>query len=640
MNERIHILRQSIVVVTQALTKSDIAVTQEGLEAAVHTDPKTGRPIRINLPYLPDNSPDSLIDAVQGFLDQEVAKYLFTDFSVKPTGSDEVQTLTSLLEEARVERMMGQKYHGANVNMRNAGQFFIDELIEDKYQELVKNKASDEEITQALMLPMLRALSGQEVFEHYLKDKMKHVKPVWDMISPFKSEIQKLKSTSEVMDLAKKIYKVLKDEEPPEMPESNGGDGEEEGSNMPFPGGGSGGGTGEEDGENESEGEEAGAGGPSDGDSDDEGEEGAEEDEKGKAKKQPDSVKHSLEDGEEGPKRGKQAAAILDALKDTKNNYSESLSKKIAEHAAADVKKTKYAVFTNEGDVIEPLQVPKSQYQDSMFKKLEDKVSSMVGPMQKDMERAIQARSKSSWEAGLRRGKLNGSSLAKLAAGRDDRVFRKRIDSTTKDVAVSLVVDMSGSMSGSKIHTAAAAAYALSNVLDRLKISHEVICFTTNNDYKTYHARLEKIQEAEKKYGVKYSRYENLYMPIIKGYNERINTETKQRFGWLPHSGMMASNIDGESVEIAARRLMGRKEAGKIMMVLSDGSPAGSGSCAALESHLKEVVKSIEKSKVNVIGIGIQDSSVKKFYDKHVVIDSVEELPGLVISRLRSLLLA
>ncbi|WP_354734613.1 cobaltochelatase CobT-related protein [Acinetobacter nosocomialis] len=639
MNERIHILRQSIVVVTQALTKSDIAVTQQGLEAFVKTDPKTGRPTQINLPYLPDNSSDTLIDAVQGFLDQEVAKYLFTDFSVKPTGSEEVKALTNLLEEARVERMMGQKYQGSNVNMRNAGQFFIDELIDDKYKELVKNKASDEEISQALMLPMLRALSGQEVFEHYLKDKMKHIKPVWDMIAPFKSEIQSLNSTKDVADLAKRIYKVLKDEELPEMPDS-GDDGEDEENNMPFPGSGSGGGTGEDEGEGESE--TGGAASSSGGDSDDEAEEGAEEDEKGKeAKAEPDAVKHSLEDGEPSDnKRGKRAAAILDALKDTKNNYSEELSKKIAEQAAADVKKTRYAVFTNEGDVIEPLEVPKSQYENRMFTKLEDKVSSMVGPMQKDLERAIQARSKSSWEAGLRRGKLNSASLARLAAGKDDRVFRKRIDSTTKDVAVSLVIDMSGSMSGSKIHTAAAAAYALSNVLDRLKIAHEVICFTTHTDSSTYYERRKLTREAEEKYGIEYSRYENLYMPIIKGYNERINTETKQRFGWLPHSGLMANNIDGECVEIAARRLMARKEAGKIMMVLSDGSPAGSGDWHALEYHLKEVVKNVEKSNVKVIGIGIQDHSVKKFYDKHVVIDSVEELPSLVISRLRSMLLA
>ncbi|RDN87949.1 cobalamin biosynthesis protein CobT, partial [Acinetobacter baumannii] len=147
MNERIHILRQAIVVVTQALTNSDIAVTQEGIEAGVHKDPKTGKPVRINLPYLPDNSPDSLIDAVQGFLDQEVAKYLFTDFSLKLKGSEEVKTLTSLLEEARVERCMAEKYRGSNINMKNASQFFIDELIDDKYQKLVKEKASDEEIT-------------------------------------------------------------------------------------------------------------------------------------------------------------------------------------------------------------------------------------------------------------------------------------------------------------------------------------------------------------------------------------------------------------------------------------------------------------------------------------------------------------
>lgn len=80
MNERIHILRQAIVVVTQALTNSDIAVTQEGIEAGVHKDPKTGKPVRINLPYLPDNSPDSLIDAVQGFLDSRGSEVSFYRF--------------------------------------------------------------------------------------------------------------------------------------------------------------------------------------------------------------------------------------------------------------------------------------------------------------------------------------------------------------------------------------------------------------------------------------------------------------------------------------------------------------------------------------------------------------------------------
>lgn len=628
MNERIHILRQAISIVTQALTGSDIQVTQRGLQASVETDKKTGKPISINLPYLPDNSPDSLIDAIQGFLDQEVAKYLFTDYSVKKVGNDQVQNLTSLLEDARVERAMAEKYQGAGLNMRNAGQFFIDELIDDQYKELVKKGASDEEIQKLLMLPMLRALSGQEVFEHYLKDKMSHIKPVWDMFEPFKKEIQSLSSTKEVMDLSKRIYKYI--EEPP-MPNEDEGEDEGEGEGeKSSPSGVSTGGKGKGKGKDEEGGSAAAAG--------EEGEEG-EGDEGDGEEGGSDATKHSLEDGEGERDKSGACSAILDALKDAKNNYSEKLSKKIAETAAEDVKRAKYSVYTNEGDVIEPLPVPKKHYDDSMFKKIEDKVMAMVGPMQKDLERAIQARSKSIKEPGLRRGKLNGSSLARLAATRDDRVFYSRHESTTKDVAVSLVVDMSGSMSGSKIHTAAAASFALSSVLDRLKISHEVICFTTNTNSKDYGKRREEMYESEKKHGVKYSRTENLYMPIVKGYEERVNTETKQRFGFLPHSGSMCNNIDGESIEIAARRLLSRKEKGKIMMVLSDGSPAGHGDRGALEWHLKEVVKNIEKSKVNIIGIGIEDSSVKRFYSKHIVINDVNELPSLVISRLRSMLL-
>jgi len=442
------------------------------------------------------------------------------------------------------------------------------------------------------------------------------------------------------MDLAQRIYKVLKDE--PELPELPDSEHDEDSDSLPEPKSpGKSAGVGNSEDENEEDDDEGGSLGGAVGADEGEDEEG-EGGSGGKAKQRPNAVKHSLEsdDKKSAPPRSEFVAAILDSLKDTENNYSEQLSKKIAQRTAADVKKSKYAVFTNEGDVIEPLEVPKLHYDDKMFKRLEDKVASMVGPMQKDMERAIQARSKSVWENGLKQGKLNSSSLARLASTGDCRIFRKRVESKTKDVAVSLVVDMSGSMCGSKIHTAAAASYALSNVLDRLRIPHEVICFTTHTDSATYHKRLKQIREAEKKYGVSYSRYENLYMPVIKGYNERINTETKRRFGWLPHSGLMASNIDGECVEIAARRLMGRKEAGKIMMVLSDGSPAGGGNSRDLEYHLKEVVKKIEKSKVDVIGIGIEDDSVRRFYDKHVVIHDVEQLPSLVISRLRSMLLA
>ena len=79
MNERIAIMRQAIATVTQTLSGADVQVTQSGIEAWVRND-ASGKPVQVNLPYLPDNADDALIDAIQGFLDHEVAHILFTDF--------------------------------------------------------------------------------------------------------------------------------------------------------------------------------------------------------------------------------------------------------------------------------------------------------------------------------------------------------------------------------------------------------------------------------------------------------------------------------------------------------------------------------------------------------------------------------
>lgn len=652
MNDKIHILRQSVKVITQALTDSDILVTQEGLQAYVENDPRTKKPVRVNLPYLPDNASDELVGAVQGFLDHEVAHVLFTDFTVGAP-NQETKNLINMLEDARVEKAMGKKYRGSASNLEETGEFFLDQIITPQLNKLVDSGAGDDQIAATLLVPMLRALSGQEQYQYYLKDKMPMIQDIYDKLKPLAPQFEALSSTKEVAKMASKVYKLLneidEDEDPDhdENSEDESESGDDEGEDS---GEGKGDGTGlagSEKGEGEEEGEgEGGAAGEGEGadDDDEDGEgkgssEGDESDEDGEDGKSKDSKWKPGDDKDSLRKKG-QTGAILDSLKNELNGFSESVSTKIADDSAKAIKSSAYNVFTNEGDVVEKLPVPTKAYKDEMFTNLEKKTQAMVAPMQKDLERAIVARSQSVWEAGLRKGRLNNSSLARLASTGDDRVFRKKQESTTKDVAVSLVIDASGSMSGSKIHTAAAAAYALSAVLDRLKINHEVICFTTHTESKGWSERRSKIIEAEKKYKVKYSRQENLYMPIIKDFEERISTETKRRFGWLPNSGMLANNVDGECVEIAARRLMGRKEKGKIMMVLSDGNPSASGDYHALEVHLKRVVRDIEKTAINIIGIGIQSTAVSEFYSKNIVINDVQELPSLVISRLKSLLLS
>lgn len=620
MNDRIAILRQSITAVTQALSSTNVTVTQAGLEAWVRAD-ATGKPVQVNLPYVPDNADESLIDAIQGFLDHEVAHILFSDFNeISKIRDKQLHSIMNILEDARIEKAMANKYRGCGTNLNNTTDFFLENMIEPEVKKAVKKGASQEEMVGLLATPMLRAMSGQARHQEYMKDKIVHVQDFYDKIKDLAPKIEALSSTKDVVEMAKTIIKRIKEEEPP-MPDEDE-DESEEGEDESMPGSGFGGGS--DEGEDEDESEDKGGKDKGKGEDEDEGEPESKDkkEEKPKPKGNPSGDVSNID-----------PVAALDAIdKEAANDYDKALSRKMGEQAALAAKSAPYLVYTQDNDKVEPLHVGKS-FRAEMVEELTDKVDAMVGPMAKDLERAMIARSKAVWESGLTRGRLNSSALARLRTG-DDRVFRKRHENTTNDVAVSLVVDASGSMGGSKIHTAAAAAYALSSVLDRLKISNEVICFTTGGAPDMTRAR-----EQERKYGVTYSRYESLFMPIVKGYQERIATETKRRFGWLPNAGFLANNVDGECVDIAFRRLMQRKEKGKIMIVLSDGCPAAHGDSRVQSRHLKDTVKKIERSGTKVIGIGIQSTAVSSYYSKHVIVNKVDDLPRGVIKELRTMLL-
>ncbi|MDG5700774.1 cobaltochelatase CobT-related protein, partial [Acinetobacter baumannii] len=77
--------------------------------------------------------------------------------------------------------------------------------------------------------------------------------------------------------------------------------------------------------------------------------------------------------------------------------------------------------------------------------------------------------------------------------------------------------------------------------------------------------------------------------------------------------------VDGECLQMAAPRLSAQKEARKIIMVLSDVNPNGSGPTPTLNKHLKTTVQEISRAGFEVIGIGINTQSVKEFYPKNVV---------------------
>ncbi|SCW95755.1 cobaltochelatase CobT-related protein [Ancylobacter rudongensis] len=306
----------------------------------------------------------------------------------------------------------------------------------------------------------------------------------------------------------------------------------------------------------------------------------------------------------------------------------------ISEEAVEALDRDHYTVFTRELDKIAPL-VPPEKINDRWIPDMEDEVRSMTSRMQKDIERLMAAQSYIIRTPGHRAGKLHAPSLYRVPQG-DGRVFSQREEHKSKDTAVMLLIDNSGSMKGQKMRLAMMAGYALSTTLERVSIAHEVIGFTTGDYYGIPSSLQEAMQEDARKSGVRWDRMLPIVMPVYKEFDERVTPLVKKRIAYSMNAqNGLQGNIDGESLEYAAMRLIKRREKRKVMLVLSDGQPAGSNHAGP---HLKYVVQNLTKIGIETIGIGIMDRAVERYYPKSVVLNNVSELPNEVMGALKKIL--
>jgi Cobalamin biosynthesis protein CobT VWA domain len=227
----------------------------------------------------------------------------------------------------------------------------------------------------------------------------------------------------------------------------------------------------------------------------------------------------------------------------------------------------------------------------------------------------LQTRSKDRYETGVRKGKLHSGSLHRVLSGdakQAERVFKRRVVSTTLDTAVTVLVDCSGSMCGSKYTFATATAGTISAALGPLHIAHSVLGFTCEP----------------------FDGKEEPLMRWFKGWEEpAITSKVLTRMGQL--SSMLGQNADGDSVAYAYSDLLQRKETRKMLIVLSDGTPCGRDWAGNGHRYLKDVVAGIEKAgKVEVYGIGILDASVSTYYKNNTVLNSLDTLIPTVLQTL------
>lgn len=305
----------------------------------------------------------------------------------------------------------------------------------------------------------------------------------------------------------------------------------------------------------------------------------------------------------------------------------------------------KYVVFTRDYDRLVDIKADSHVSIDP----IDQHVAQTVGPLMKDLRRMIAARSQVKRTPGMRKGRLHSANLHRILAG-DDRVFTRRDEASSLDTAISLVLDCSGSMHGGRLQLAAQTAYALGSVLNKLGIAFECVGFTTIRNApetrdRTYQQELEDAARSGPVH-----RAGPIIMPKFKTFDERWTTPVQRRFA-LVHNNRGQSLGPGISMdmtpegcgnEFAARRLLARKEARKIMITMTDGEPGinlYSPDYGADRRHAQNMVQSITAAGVDIIGIGIQHAGPTSYYPNSMVINSVSEMPAQLLGLLKKLLI-
>ncbi len=208
---------------------------------------------------------------------------------------------------------------------------------------------------------------------------------------------------------------------------------------------------------------------------------------------------------------------------------------------------------------------------------------------------------------GQKKGKLHNKNLYRVALnihGHSERVFKKKVMSDVLDTAVTVLLDCSGSMAGERMRQGGKALMLLSELLYSARIDNELLGFTDIGDLVNF-----------------------IFKPFGAPYDK-----TKISEGLTRATDMMSQNADGDSILWAVSRLIRRPERRKLLIVLSDGSPAG-GQGGDIDKFTRDVVKDVESSgTIEICGIGILDRNVKRIYNDHYVIKDVKELEDALLN--------
>lgn len=239
----------------------------------------------------------------------------------------------------------------------------------------------------------------------------------------------------------------------------------------------------------------------------------------------------------------------------------------------------------------------------------------IIDSLESDLREIFVQRRAQKWQSGFRSGKRIDikrriQEKAKGISPVESKAWEKREQPQEKDYAISLLVDLSGSMRGQKVQETFKAAIVLAEVLNRLSINTEILGF---ND---------KLYE-------------------YQAFGQDMNKDIREHMGGMLQEVSMPAasyNDDGWALLQASDRLATQKASEKFLFVLSDGQPEESSQHNQARYELRSVVNRItEETDQKLIGLGIGRGTdhVEFYYPNSIANISVQEMAGKLAAVIR-----
>lgn len=204
--------------VVAMLSGKQIPVAERGNEAYVRYN-RRGEPVLVNIPSIPDDASLTLMNAVRGFLDHEVAHILFTEpkvaMQMRERGKAPSTGLWNALEDVFIERRMGQVFNGTRRNLLTTQSLVIDKYFRNKVPEAVLACHGDQRelFLKFFLCPVVRAWDGQSPFIDFMEEHWRLIERPVALLKEHGIDVavRNMSNTEDCVKVAAAIAQIMQD---------------------------------------------------------------------------------------------------------------------------------------------------------------------------------------------------------------------------------------------------------------------------------------------------------------------------------------------------------------------------------------------------------------------------------------------